>query len=209
MADLPQRGDTVVWRTIYQGRVRWALPHIFVGASDDWIALYIPPGTRGRRPQRAFLDYTKQLRSGEWAYREHVWHSTHALRLTPLDAAYSLDLLWDRRDWSFRGWYVNLQDPIRRSPLGFDTFDHALDLWFDASGTWTWKDEDHLAELVGLGVFSPARAAEIRAEGEHVLARRHELMPTGWEDWRPDPSWPIPTLPTGWQLGAARQPSTE
>jgi len=22
--------------------------------------------------------------------------------------------------------------------------------------------------------------------------------PTGWEAWRPDPSWPVPELPPGW-----------
>ncbi len=198
VGDLPQPGETVLWRGVFCGRVRWALPHVFVGAEDRRVALYIPPGTRGRRPKRAFVDYTEQLRTLEWQYRDHVWHSKHALRLTPLGEAYSIDLLWRADDWSFRGWYVNLQEPLRRTELGFDTFDHALDLWFDASGSWTWKDEDHLATLVEVGVFTAAEAAAIRAQGEHVLERREELIPTGWEDWRPDPAWSIPVLPAAW-----------
>jgi hypothetical protein len=28
---------------------------------------------------------------------------------------------------AFSGWYVNLQDPLRPAPLGFDTRDHLLD----------------------------------------------------------------------------------
>ena len=24
------------------------------------------------------------------------------------------------------------------------------------------------------------------------------LLPTGWEDWRPEPGWPVLELPGGW-----------
>ena len=202
-------GDVVLWRSVFRGRVRWALPHVFVDGDGGRVALYIPPGTRGRRPRRAFVDYVEQLRMGEWSYREHVWHSTHALRLTPFAAAYSIDLLWNADDWAFRGWYVNLQEPLRRSPLGFDTFDHALDLWFDASGDWRWKDEDDLARLVEIGVFAEAEAAAIRTEGERFLERRDELLPTGWETWRPDPSWPLPVLPDAWADVVDTSPQVE
>jgi uncharacterized protein len=23
-------------------------------------------------------------------------------------------------------------------------------------------------------------------------------LPEGWEDWQPDPTWPLPTLPSDW-----------
>ena len=23
-------------------------------------------------------------------------------------------------------------------------------------------------------------------------------FPTGWESWRPDPTWPLPAVPPGW-----------
>ena len=101
-------------------------------------------------------------------------------------------------DWSFEDWYVNLQAPYVRSRLGFDTRDHQLDIVVAPEGTWRWKDEDHLALGTRLGVFTPEEAAEIRAEGEHVIA--DWPFPTGWEDWRPDPAWPIPQLPVGWNV---------
>jgi hypothetical protein len=39
-------------------------------------------------------------------------------------------------------------------------------------------------------------AAAVRAEAARVL--EEWPFPTGWEDWRPDPYWPIPQLPVGW-----------
>jgi hypothetical protein len=60
------------------------------------------------------------------------------------------------------------------------------------------KDEDELAEQVELGCFTAEEAAAARAEGERVLAEWP--FPTGWEDWRPDPSWPVPELPVVWDV---------
>ena len=40
-------------------------------------------------------------------------------------------------------------------------------------------------------------AARIRAEGERIVAERP--WPTGWEDFVPDPAWPPPELPDGWE----------
>nr|MBA2475753.1 DUF402 domain-containing protein [Actinomycetota bacterium] len=56
-----------------------------------------------------------------------------------------------------------------------------------------WKDEDELDEAASLGLLD---AAAVRAEAERVLA--DPPWPTGWEQWRPDPSWPAPRLPAGW-----------
>ena len=41
--------------------------------------------------------------------------------------------------------------------------------------------------LQALGIFTRAEAAAVRAEGERVVEAKP--WPTGWEDWRPDPSW--------------------
>ena len=57
-------------------------------------------------------------------------------------------LFWDE-SWSFLGWYVNLQSPLRRSPLGFDMTDWALDVWVEPDGRWQWKDEDDFAASAG------------------------------------------------------------
>src|SRR5690606_7246240 len=48
----------------------------------------------------------------------------------------------------------------------------------------------------------PARAAEVRAEAESVIARLEAGEPPfcdPWPHWRPDPSWGLPALPPGWE----------
>jgi hypothetical protein len=188
-------GDGVLWRSVVNGAVRWAIPHAFVEETAAHVALYVRPGTVGRRPRTSLLDDFDQLRTGRWEHEDHVWRTHHVLRLTPPDRAHSLNLFW-AEDWDFRGWYVNLQAPLARTRLGFDTRDHALDVTVEPDGRWAWKDEDHLERLAELRVYSPEAAAAIRAEGSRVVAEWP--FPTGWEDWRPDASWPTPALPDGW-----------
>ncbi|MEQ1758501.1 MAG: DUF402 domain-containing protein [Vicinamibacterales bacterium] len=41
------------------------------------------------------------------------------------------------------GWYGNLKAPLRRTEIGVHTHDHVLDVWLDADGSVTFKDDDH------------------------------------------------------------------
>lgn len=183
-------------RSVYGGRVRWAMPHLVVEETSELVVLYVPPGTLGRRPRHAFIEDPEQLRTLRWDHVEHVWRGTHALRLLRPGTAHCLYLFWAEDDWEFRGWYVNLQAPFVRSALAFDTRDHALDVVVEPDGRWRWKDEDHLELATSLGAFTPDEAAAIRAEGERVLEQWP--FPTGWEEWRPNPTWQLPTLPADW-----------
>ena len=109
-------------------------------------------------------------------------------------------LLFHHEDGSFRGWYVNLEQPQQRTPLGFDFEDELLDIWVERGKEPELLDEDELDEAVRRGYFKAQRAAEIRAKAERILA--NPPWPTGWEDWQPDPGWQVPALPPGWdQLG--------
>ena len=131
------------------------------------------------------------------ALRDSEWHSYRVLRLIRWQAWHSLELFWREHDDSFAGWYVNVQEPLRHSPVGFDTDDLVLDVWVEPDGKWSWKDEDELDGVTKLGRFTTEEAARIRAEGERVIEERP--WPTGWEDWKPDPEWPLPPeLPAGW-----------
>ncbi len=113
-------------------------------------------------------------------------------------ASHSVYVTW-RKDGELVGWYVNLEEPWRESPFGFDTTDHLLDVWIEPDRSWRWKDEDELAEAVEIGLFTPAKADAIRAEGERAI-ERIEAWSTpfdeGWETWRQGPDWPLPELPT-------------
>jgi hypothetical protein len=193
---LGDRLKSALFRSVYRGRMRWVMPHVVVDETPELAVLYVPPGTRGRRPQRPFIEDPSQLRTLRWNHVEHVWRERHALRLLRPGTAHGLYLFWAENEWAFQGWYVDLQAPFRRTPSSFDTRDHALDVVVEPDGTWRWKDEDHLELATRFGAFTEEEAAEIRAEGERVL--QEWPFPTGWEDWRPDPAWPIPALPGGW-----------
>jgi hypothetical protein len=93
---------------------------------------------------------------------------------------------------------VNLQLPLRMTDRFVDTTDQALDLLAFPDGTWRWKDEDELEEAIELGIWTEHDAAEMRAEGERLIAERP--WPTGWEDWRPPPEWGPLELPEDWDV---------
>ena len=130
-----------------------------------------------------------------------AWHSSNVLWLSEPGRARSIGLFWDATDGRFRGYYVDLQAPLRRTRLGFDTADYLLDIEIDPDLTWRWKDEDEFAFAQDLGIFTAEHAVAIRAEGERAIAdveARRWPFNAGYDSWRPDPSWPVPTMPADW-----------
>jgi predicted RNA-binding protein associated with RNAse of E/G family len=132
-----------------------------------------------------------------YAVRTHriTWQTNRVVWSTQFGGAHSIAHFWNAASGAFVGYYINLPAPLRRTPLGFDSLDHVLDVVVNPDGTWRWKDEDELEEAVRLGAFTADQATRIRTEGEHVIANLPNLLPTGWEDWLPDPAWSPPTLP--------------
>ena len=64
--------------------------------------------------------------------------------------------------------------------------------------TATRKDEDELELAVAQGLYDAATAAAFEAElaaAESVVASWGSPFCDGWENFRPDPAWPIPGLP--------------
>ena len=175
-------GEIVEVRSVYGGRVRWAFPHRVIADDGETVVLYLAPGARGawmgRDPDGRYLE--------RWVRADpphpHVWRMHHVLSLTRRGDAHSLWHLWDEQ-WNFVCWYVQLQSPIAERDGVVETMDHALDVFVSPDGSWQWKDEDDFAEAQALGVFTPAEAAAVRAEGERAIAAKP--WPTGWEQWRP------------------------
>ena len=189
---------TVVWRHFYKGRLRWAIPNLLVEETSERVVTLLVPGTVSKAPTSyGKIGYVQQLLEG-CEVGDFVWHTRRSLMIAPLDAAHTLSLHWDHASGTFLGWYVNLQEPPRPTPIGFDTLDQMLDIWIEPDGTWRWKDWDELVEAEQVGIFTHAEAEAIRAEGRRVIDSLDSLLPTGWETWRPDPAWPLPALPDGW-----------
>lgn len=127
----------------------------------------------------------------------------HVLILTVPGSAHSVSLWWHQDDGSFWGWKVDLEEPWRRTRLGFDTCDQVLDiLAVPDLSSWNLKDEDELAWTLEIGRFTPAEVSAIRAEAERAIdrmRRRESPYCDGWETWAPDPTWRVPELPPDWQ----------
>ena len=102
--------------------------------------------------------------------------------------AYSVDVFWTGPDRQFAGWYLNLQDPIRRYPGGFDTLDHELDFWAPASGRWSVKDDELFEQRVAEGRYTQEQAASIRKTGDQVagmLSTGSRWWDEAWAEWAP------------------------
>lgn len=189
-------GEIVLKRSIYRGNVRWCFPHRYAGEWDGRIALYCGPGNQGKAMRRGAGGYLERWVTDQPPF-DTEWENTHVLRFEREGARHSIDLYWTA-DWKHLSWYVNLQAATRIAASCVDTTDQALDVLAFADGTWQWKDEDELHEAVELGIWTEAEAAEIRAEGERVVAE--SPWPTGWEDWRPPESWGPLGLPRDWHV---------
>ncbi len=195
-------GETAVLRYITRdGRPGMSWPFTVVEDRDDLLALYIPKGARYKRFRRLPAAEARE-RGYAVALDDEVWRRD-VLRLMYPGAHHSIWVFWEREDDERRhtAYYVNMEEPFRRTSIGFDTNDHTLDIVVTPDLEWRWKDEDELAERVQQGLFPADFAEFVRAEGERVIERieRHESpFGDGWGEWEPDPGWSTPELPPDW-----------
>ena len=201
-----QPGDHVVMRLVGSGNALvWGFPKIVVEDGPDMTALFVPEG-----PVIERYDHEE----GRWL--EPLHQRMHELRLIFPGRAHSLVLYFDAGTgvppWyepylgdiggRFKGYKVDLSSPYKRTPLGFDTTDNALDVMIRPDLSWYWKDEVALQRFISLGVFTADEAGSFYAEGSRVIQaveRRESPFVDGWDRWRPEAQWAIPRLPAGWE----------
>jgi predicted RNA-binding protein associated with RNAse of E/G family len=132
---------------------------------------------------------------------DSLWTDNATLWLARPEDEYCILLFWRASDWRFLGWYINLQASLKRTSVGFESEDHILDILVHPDLTWEWKDEDEFAAAQRVGRFTAAQAETVRAAGLTAIAQVNAHSwpySDGWEQWRPDPSWRIPPLPSNW-----------
>ena len=160
--------------------------------------LYVPIGSRWLGPDHPRPWVELKAPGAEWQLTEFTWTDTHVLSFAWPGVGHALLHAWDA-EWRPLLWYLNIEAPLQRSELGFDTFDHDLDVVIEPDGSaWHWKDEDDVADGVRLGVYTDDDVRAFRREGERGIRRildREPPFDRDWGDWRPDPSWSVPTLP--------------
>jgi hypothetical protein len=202
-------GDLVLRRMFRGEHIIWVQACRVVADDDLGLLLWLPVGAGfANRPQPAQLGERSPRRIdqlGSLPVLVETWRDHDVLILVPPDQPHSV--WWFFTAGAFSYWYVNLERPSARwerdGLVGIDSFDHALDLVVSPDRGWRWKDEDELAERIGLpGYWSAETAAAIRADGETVVedveAGRFPFDGT-WCDFEPDPTWLAPVLPSvGW-----------
>ena len=180
------------------------MPVFVVRDTPDLVAVYWPAGTHGkwRMPPSGARVYPRDVLSTPMQVLDRAWDRTDVLMLIPPRAAHAVYLMREAGWKNQLCWYINLQDPFRRSPTGIDTSDNILDVVVSPDkSSWRWKDEDELEEAVSLGLVTRAQAQAIRMEGESAIATLTANQPpfdAAWETWSPPADWGIPTLPAGW-----------
>jgi hypothetical protein len=189
-------GDQILVRHVQHGVVRYADALIVVEDSPERLVAFEPIGAEMVANQ---IDWETGAFAGPVI---HPRHTTNALRIYERGAQHITSLFFAEGMSHLICWYVDLAEPVRRAGGGIVTFDRSLDIVVGPDRRWRWKDEDHFAHIQRFGWITQDYAAELRAEGERVIARVEagaSPFDTEWLEWKPDPDWPLPTLPADWE----------
>jgi hypothetical protein len=194
-----QPGDVIVERQVWHGLVTAGFATIVVEATDAQVVTYIPTGAEFGFPE-APIHPSPSGRHPR--YGMAGWRGHGMLGVVRFGDDVGVQHYWLGDDREFACWYLNIQEPLRPTPIGFDSQDLELDIVVAPDGSWTIKDDDVLDQRVDEGRWTADEAGEIRAIGARIV--RDVLEPGAWwwdkkwASWEPDPSWPVPTLPDGW-----------
>ena len=181
-------------REVWRGSPWMAVSVIVVSDDPELLVTYLPEGARFVFP----TDH--RLGAHPWQGRAE-WQGHGVLMLQRPGERYAVWHFWDGAEREFAGWYVNLQEPFSRTPIGYDTHDLELDVWLPATGGWSFKDDELLDVRVREGRFTATEAAEIRALGSEIgamLDRGAQWWDPSWSRWSPPPTWAVPAPGAGW-----------
>ncbi|MCZ6539955.1 MAG: DUF402 domain-containing protein [Chloroflexi bacterium] len=199
-----QPGDHIAIRNVFRGRVQTVFPSIVVTDTPELIATWTPVGTtvvNGVSGGAAHLS-VEVMAAKSWEMVSRKWRISGTLRLKSPRAMWSLWLFWEKDMVDLRAWYINIDAPYRRTPLGFDTWDMFLDVVVTPDRkSWRYKDEDEFAEAIAAGLFTDEEAGAVRvaaAQALEIVKADRPPFDSTWASWRPDPLWEMPELPEGW-----------
>jgi hypothetical protein len=168
-------GDTIIYRGIHvtdSGAEPPVVADVKPGIVDqdtpDLLAFWVLAGTPTKVSRPLNPAQPKPWFSGEWELVDAIWSRWNALFLVQ-PGAWHATWVWWTPDWDFLGWYVNLQEPLIRTPDGFEHRDLQLDIVVAPDRGWRWKDQDDLDRSIEAGVISAETATRTRDEAARVL----------------------------------------
>jgi hypothetical protein len=175
-------GEVILRREVRNDGWAWmTCPVVVVRDEPGLLATYMPEGTPFTFPPGPVLH--------PWHGRA-AWQGHGVLMLQRPGEAHAIWVFWDGPEREFAGWYVNFQEPFRRTAQGYDTQDLELDIWIPVDDHWQWKDREAVDLRVREGRLTPEQADAVRAEGARVAADLHagvRWWDPAWADWSPDP----------------------
>ena len=189
-----QPGDVIVRREVWRGKPYGAWAGHVVSDENDLLVLSMPSGS----PLEFEHDFFGAPHP--WGLQRR-WRGHGVLQLQRPDEMHSIWVFWHGPERDFAAWYVNVQEPFRRTAIGIDTQDLELDIVVEPGGGWTVKDDEQLEPWIERGRYTKDEVAAIRAEGARVVAELEagrRWWSEEWVAWKPDPTWPPPRLPIGW-----------
>ena len=194
-----QPGDEVVLRYItrYGNAPGMSWPAHVVEDRDDVLALYIPKGA-------TYMNWSRE--PGQPRRLVESYWRRDMLRLMFPETGHSVWCFWEGEDRHFMAWYVNFEEPYRRTAIGVDTNDHTLDIMVAPDFSWTWKDKDDFDALIDAGTFSREFGDLVYADAQRVIdeiASRKPPFDHPWHEWTPPVGWAMPTLNERWQTEPA------
>lgn len=188
-------GERIVRREVWRGRPWLATVAIVVEDEPDLLATYLPEEAPFAFPPSA------DGRPHPWLGRRR-WQGHGVLMLQRPGESYAVWHFWEGPDRTFAGWYLNLQEPFRRTGIGFDTQDLELDVWIPAAGNWHFKDDELLDARLGDGRFTRDEVDAIRRLGATIgaqLDRGERWWDERWAALAPLDEWRAPDFPSGWE----------
>jgi len=193
-------GDHITLRGV-GSKVFWAYPVIVIQDSPELTAYFLRAGTNGKNTSHRVAPQ-EMLDALAIEVVDHHWHRTDVLMLATPGEAFSVYYMWEAGTRNLDCIYINLQEPLRRTSIGFDSMDNILDVVIHPDmDQWRWKDEDEFEGAQKVGFYSPEQARQIRVDGEEaiklVLSQRRSMYER-WKLWEPNPKWDLPILSPLW-----------
>lgn len=192
-------GDWVVRREVLTEGPWLGMWVRIVEDSPDYLVSYIPEGSPFGFPEG---NWPTPDATHPWSDRLG-WQGHGCLMIQRPGDAYAVWHFWTGSNRQFTNWYINLQEPFRRTSIGYDTQDLELDFLVYPDDRWEFKDDELLDQRVEEGRWNKMRAVEIRAQAASIAARLQRgerWWPLHWRDWSPESDWVAPSaLPAGWE----------
>ena len=198
-------GETIVLQEVWRGKLWAARPLVVVDDSDERLALWCPRGTvrkipaappSRQRPATRTEHVTVALTLGDWVFADHEWDVSTLWLIEP--GAWHAVWVSFLPDGRHLGWYVNFQEPYRRTKSGIQAMDLMLDIVVSPDRAWRWKDDDEFDSVIAAALYSEATVQAVRNEAELVIKlieKPSAPFDKPWTGWRPPSRWAIPVLP--------------